>query len=289
MKKEDIIAEQNKLRIDRVSNFSKIANLKKNYKLPIEVRIRKLETLGGFEIFSVDGLKIRHFIDLDFTMGGHGLRYVYVPLNEVWIDSSNLNEKREIIAHEIREFQLMKKGMSYSRAHEFASLVEQNMRNKKIILPVGHSYQKDWWSCGPHSVDVILKYYENKRSFDEIKKGTNPHCLPLKDVTLHKDMLAYFKKLGYRFYAKSGSKIKDIERFIQKGIPVIVDYQDYHHTPGAHFAVIIGYDSKRFLFSNSILKRKYEWIDKKKFNKDWYGEDIPGKIVKRWMLAVYRK
>jgi uncharacterized protein YvpB len=286
---KNIINEQEKLRTFRVENLKKLSKLKKIYKLPIEVRIKKIMNKKGLKIFLVDGSKIRQFIDMDFTMGGHGFRYIYVPLDEIWIDSSNELECEEVVAHEIHEFNLMKKGINYQRAHEQASLVELALRNKQIILPVGHFLQKHWWSCGPSSLKIVLDYYGYKVNFKEIVKGTNPNNLSKEDVTLHEDLIGYLKKLRLKYSEKSNSKIKDIERFIQEGIPVIVDYQDRHFYLGGHFAVIIGYDDKRFRFSNPSLKRKYEWITKKDFEKNWWAEDKPGKIVKRWMLAVYRR
>ena len=95
MKILDFFRKQQKLRIDLVKNINKLMKLKQKYSLPINVRLKKIETKEGKDIFLVDGNKIRKAIDIDFTMGGHGLRYVYIPVDEIWIDSSNEDELEE--------------------------------------------------------------------------------------------------------------------------------------------------------------------------------------------------
>ena len=133
MKILDFFRKQQKLRIDLVKNINKLMKLKQRYNLPIDVRLKKITEKQGMNIFLVDGNKIRKAIDIDFTMGGHGLRYVYIPIDEIWIDSSNENEKEELILHEIFEFNLMKQGMSYDNAHVEASLAEIELRNSKTL------------------------------------------------------------------------------------------------------------------------------------------------------------
>jgi predicted double-glycine peptidase len=278
---EKILNLQKKIRIYRVTDIEKIKIAKEQYKLPLEVRVKKIARRKGFKIFLVNGCKIRQFIDFDFTMGGHGLRYIYVPLNEIWIDDSNKEEAEEIILHEITEFNLMKKGMSYDLAHEQASLKEIELRNKKIILPVGHHRQITPWSCGPSALKIILDYYKDKRDIKKLIKETGANI----EGTLHIGFKKALKKMGYSFFEKKNSNIGQIEEFIQKGIPVIVDYKAHH---GGHFSVIMGYNEKKFLLSDPASDRKYIWLNKKDFEKRWYEEDKPGKIVKKWLLAVYR-
>ena len=133
MKILDFFRKQQKLRIDLVKNINKLMKLKQKYSLPINVRLKKIETKEGKDIFLVDGNKIRKAIDIDFTMGGHGLRYVYIPVDEIWIDSSNEDELEEVFIHELTEFNLMKQGMSYDKAHVQASLAEIGLRNNKSL------------------------------------------------------------------------------------------------------------------------------------------------------------
>lgn len=86
----------------------------------------KLKDLGdhqGYHVFLVDGDKIRHTIDADYTMGGNPGRYKYVPEGEIWIDSNtNPDEINETIEHEIAECKSMEqRGSSYENAHDAAN------------------------------------------------------------------------------------------------------------------------------------------------------------------------
>ena len=282
MRKFNLIKEQEKLRIFKVSSIERIKKIKAKYRLPLEVRIKKIAERDGKIFFLVDGFRIRYFIDIDFTMGGHGLRYVYIPLNEIWIDSSNEKEKEQIIKHELVEFNLMRKGMNYDRAHELASLSELEISDRKVILPVGHHRQITEWSCGPSALKIVLDYYEDRRDIKELVRETGCD----KEGTFHKGFKRVLRKYSYRYLEKENAEISDIENFIQKAVPVIVDYQAYH---GGHFSVVVGYDSYRFLISDPAYDKGYKWMNKKEFEKRWYEEDEPGKIVKRWMLAICRK
>jgi hypothetical protein len=128
---ENFLKKQRKLRIYKLKNFDKFKKLREKYNLPVEVRIKKIKEVNDLKIFLVDGKKIRDSIDIDFTMGGHPFRYIYVPIDEIWVDSSNESEKEEIIMHEIKEFNLMKQGFSYDKAHDQASILEHSYRNKQ--------------------------------------------------------------------------------------------------------------------------------------------------------------
>lgn len=130
MKIIDFIKKQAKLRIFKVKNLEKTEKQKQKYSLSVGVRIKKLREEGSIKIFLVDGNKIRNFIDIDFTMGGHGCRYAYIPIDEVWIDSSNEDEKEEVIIHELAELGLMKQGINYNKAHDLANIEELNLREK---------------------------------------------------------------------------------------------------------------------------------------------------------------
>ena len=163
----NLIKEQEKLRIFKITDPKKIPS---RILFHLDVKIKKIGQEGDLKIYLVDGYKIRHFIDFDFTMGGHGLRYRYIPLDEIWIDDSNRTELKEVIAHEIYEFNLMKEGVDYGKAHEQASLVEFNIRNKKVILPVGHHRQITGWSCGPSALKIVLDYYRVNKTIKKMIK-----------------------------------------------------------------------------------------------------------------------
>ncbi len=81
--------------------------------------------------YLVDGQYVRDNIYIDFTEGGNGYRYDFVPVEEIWIGGVHIGEAPYIFIHEITEItyaienglDLMKEA-DYSKAHEHANKVE---------------------------------------------------------------------------------------------------------------------------------------------------------------------
>jgi hypothetical protein len=93
-------------------------------------RSKQLGNIMSFDVWSVDGEAIRNQIDIDFVAGGNPGRYNYVPMGEIWIES-NIARKgvAPVIVHEIVECIFMQVGgMTYSRAHDMACVIESGMR-----------------------------------------------------------------------------------------------------------------------------------------------------------------
>lgn len=60
--------------------------------------------------------------------------YKFIPKNEIWIDDANKkSEIKYVILHEIVESYYMRKGMSYSRAHNKANIIEEMARADKLL------------------------------------------------------------------------------------------------------------------------------------------------------------
>lgn len=152
----------------------------------------------------------------------------------------------------------------------------------KAIIPVSHYRQLTPWSCGPASLQMVLGYHGDARTHSELIEGTN--CTA--DGTLTKGFRTFLNRLGYKYLEKQKARIRQLEGFVDKNIPVIVAYQAYRD---GHFSVVVGYDNKRILIADPFSSRKFRWIPKQDFKRRWYGEDEPGKTVRRWMLAVYPK
>ena len=81
---------------------------------------------------TVDGTYVRDETDIEFTMGGHGYCYDYIPKDEIWIDDSMEDKDRHAtIIHEFVERYVMKEfDLEYEDAHEkFANVLEQAFRD----------------------------------------------------------------------------------------------------------------------------------------------------------------
>jgi hypothetical protein len=90
------------------------------------------------KIYLVDGEAVR-CDHIEFTMGGHGYVYDYIPKNEIWIDE-NLKDKSDdmeaTIKHEMFEVRKMRdEGLTYEEAHELANAMEKEVRNEPDVEP----------------------------------------------------------------------------------------------------------------------------------------------------------
>ena len=83
----------------------------------------------GLAIAIVDGTYVRNNYDSDFSQGGNGHRYRFVPRGEIWIDGQISSSEWPLIAyHECEEVERMRAGQSYDRAHDAAKRLEGRFR-----------------------------------------------------------------------------------------------------------------------------------------------------------------
>jgi hypothetical protein len=91
--------------------------------------VKLLKKEDDFKIYLVDGRWVREHRYIDFTQGGHGYRYNFIPKDEIWIDDALSPDERPFaLEHELDEAPHMRDGMDYSRAHGFANIKEKKMR-----------------------------------------------------------------------------------------------------------------------------------------------------------------
>lgn len=87
----------------------------------------------GRAIVLVDGTYVRNHYDSDFSQGGNGYRYRFIPRGEIWIDAHIPEEEWPLIAfHECQESELMKLGWTYSRAHDRSKQLEDSYRHASL-------------------------------------------------------------------------------------------------------------------------------------------------------------
>ena len=85
------------------------------------------------QVWLVDGLRVRSTYMTDYTEGGHGYVYDWVPKNEIWVEEGiEPAELPFIVAHEYVEHRLMRdEKMEYDPAHELCSEMEFDLRKSR--------------------------------------------------------------------------------------------------------------------------------------------------------------
>jgi hypothetical protein len=84
-------------------------------------------------VWLVDGNVVRSLYKTDYTEGGHGYVYPWVPKRQIWIEKDVARwEPPFLISHEYLELRLMRdEGIGYDHAHEIAAKIEFHLRKRK--------------------------------------------------------------------------------------------------------------------------------------------------------------
>jgi hypothetical protein len=86
----------------------------------------------------VDGEWIRNHLDIDFTNGAHHLTRPYIPREEIWVDreAPGAGELEFLVRHQVRQRELMLRGVSYLRALARCNRVERRERRAAWRRPL---------------------------------------------------------------------------------------------------------------------------------------------------------
>ncbi|GEM_PF-1237973 len=269
--------KEHKLRIYEVKDINSLKVDSAKYQASIskvlrKVRGKKMMRFGGVDFYSVKGPLVRDLIDDDFVMGGHAFRYLYIPLNEIWIDDSGQKGDWPVIWHEYIERQLMSEGMNYSDAHDTASRLEITLRKgEEFVLPVRHFEQEKSYSCGATALRIVAQFFGDRYSEEDLVKLCHT---TESNGTDAKDIASVAKSLGYKVIWKEGWSVGHVIDHLKKGIPMIVNYQQTHERGEGHYSVIIGYTkNKEFIFSDPAGSTSFTKMKIKDFMAHWYELD----------------
>lgn len=149
--------------------------------------------------------------------------------------------------------------------------------------------------CGPATLKILLSYYGIEKSEKELAK------LSIWNRKLGIDAQGIKRtaeKLGFKVKIKNNSNFKDIEKWLDKKVPVIVnwftrgrnDYPD-SETADGHYSVAIGLDDK-FIYLQDPEIGKIRKIKRYDFMRVWFdfrGDYIkPNELIIRQIIAIYK-
>ena len=270
---ENFYNTKEKLRIWKIGNSKKFEKKSKafNKKISQQIIFKKqiLQKIGNATVYAVDGEAIRNKIDDDFTMGGHGYRYLYIPIDEIWIEKSLARSERQfVIWHEYLERRLMQKGMTYD-VHDIASSFEIILRRgDAIALPIMAYRQGAPYSCGPAALKIVLEFWGTSLSEKELMRRAKTTS---KNGTDPKNLVLAAKALGYKVIWKQNWTADKVKKIILGGQLVICNFQFAPKYGEGHYAVIIGFTkSGEFILADPAFDEGFRKIKINKFMKQWY-------------------
>lgn len=100
------------------------------------------------DVWLVDGKVVRSLYKTDYTEGGHGYVYRWVPKQQIWLEKDlDRWELPYIVSHEYLELRLMRdEGLDYDGAHNICSKMEFDLRKRQgahsILVPGRRRYSK---------------------------------------------------------------------------------------------------------------------------------------------------
>jgi ABC-type bacteriocin/lantibiotic exporter with double-glycine peptidase domain len=149
--------------------------------------------------------------------------------------------------------------------------------------------------CGPASLKMVFDYYGIEKSEAQIAKMCNvDENLGTDDKTLKQ----VAEELGFKVEIKNNSAFEDIQGWLDKKVPVMVnwftrgraDYKDSEVADG-HYSVVVGLDDE-FIYIQDPEIGKLRKIVRDDFMKVWFdftGEYIkPDELIVRQLIAIYR-
>ena len=167
---------------------------------------------------------------------------------------------------------------------------------KKIILNI-KSFQETLHAdmCGPASLKIVLDYYGVNKSEQDLARLTG--LVPDLGVD-DKSIIKVAESLGFKAQIKNESTFDDIEEWLKKGVPVIVDWftrgrYDYKDSAVAdgHYSVIFGLDDE-YIYLQDPETGGERKIKREDFMKVWFDFTDryikPDELIIRQIIAIYK-
>jgi ABC-type bacteriocin/lantibiotic exporter with double-glycine peptidase domain len=149
--------------------------------------------------------------------------------------------------------------------------------------------------CGPASLKIVLKYYgleKNEKELAELCKADK--VLGVKAEAIK----SAAESLGFQVEIKNESNFREIESWLNKDVPVIVDWftrgrTDYtdEDVADGHYSVVIGLDNN-YIYLQDPEIGKIRKLAKDDFMAVWFdftGEHIKtDELIIRQIIAIYK-
>ena len=141
--------------------------------------------------------------------------------------------------------------------------------------------------CGPASLKIIFDYYGVYKTEKELAKLAG---LVSGTGVSDKGIAKAAKQFGFKVIIKNGSDFTDIKKWLDKKVPVIVDWfsrgrSDYNdgEIADGHYSVVCGLD-KKFIYLQDPEIGKVRKLNREDFKKVWF--DFSRKYISKKNLII---
>ncbi len=139
--------------------------------LYVEHYLRLPDPEFSVDVWIVEGSLVRTLYKTDYTEGGHGYVYRWVPRHQIWVERDlDKTELPFIVSHEYIEVRLMRdEGIEYDKAHEICANIEYDLRKDKgifsLLSPQGRRLTKKDLPklCSPEIFAYVTQHHLKNR------------------------------------------------------------------------------------------------------------------------------
>lgn len=96
-------------------------------------------------------------------------------------------------------------------------------------------------------------------------------------------MISAMRELGFRVHSKHDAHLNDVRAWIEKGVPVIIDFREWDEDI-THYAVVIGITKTRITLHDPSHGSSIT-ISHREFTDRWYGK-LHTRYTQWMMVAV---
>lgn len=125
-----------------------------------------------------------------------------------------------------------------------------------MILKIEPYKQKKAGFCGPAVLKIVFSFYGINKTEEELGKICGTSAEKGTNISGLKKAADFF---GFKFFIKDLADFKDIQYFIKRKTPVIVDWFSVDE---GHYSVAIGFDNKNIYLADPEFSETRK-IDKK--------------------------
>jgi ABC-type bacteriocin/lantibiotic exporter with double-glycine peptidase domain len=162
-------------------------------------------------------------------------------------------------------------------------------KNKDGIFLSIRPYQEELFAsrCGPASLKMVLGFYGLEKSEEELAElcQTDPDL-----GTSAEQIQQAAQQLGFQAEVKHESSLEEIEKYLKKGIPPIVNWftsgrADYGESavPDGHYSPVAGLDEQCIYLQDPEIG-KIRKLEREDFLTVWF--DFEGKFISREELLI---
>ncbi|HPW34662.1 MAG TPA: C39 family peptidase [Candidatus Paceibacterota bacterium] len=145
-------------------------------------------------------------------------------------------------------------------------------------------------SCGPTCLRIILEYWGIKVSEMELIK----RCKTIPGFgSKTKDIVKAAEYYGMKGFYKNFSSFSEIKKWLDKKIPVIVDWfsggpekESAKYAPDGHYSVVVGLDKNKIYLAETETGKIYS-LKRSAFLRVWF--DFEGEWVTTWKNMMVRQ